>query len=174
MQRLEVDKSVAASINGMLFLGTLLGGPLMGRWSDRLGQRLLPMKAGMSGALVVLLIILYLPVSAGVMTLLFALLGFFTSAQVISYAYVAESQPAYMTATAVSVVSICTQGGYVLYQNLFSQLLSWHGGVHYVAGIPVYSLGDYHMAALMLPIGLCVALCLMKGLKETYCRAAHE
>jgi MFS family permease len=171
MERLDISKELAASINGMLFLGTILGGPLMGRWSDRLGIRLLPMRVGAIGALFVLLVVLYVPCSPWVMYVLFFALGFFTSAQVISYAYVAESHPHSMTATAVSLVSICTQGGYVVFQNLFSHILLWHGQNHAQVPAMAYALADYQVAAIMLPIGLVIAWFLLLRLRETYCHS---
>jgi hypothetical protein len=67
-------------------------------------------------------------------------------------------------------VSVFTQAGYIVYQNIFSWLLLWRGGVMMVQGLPVYSLADYHVATLILPAGLCVALLVVSGLKETYCR----
>ncbi|OGV26597.1 MAG: MFS transporter [Legionellales bacterium RIFCSPHIGHO2_12_FULL_37_14] len=164
MARLDISKELAASINGMIFLGTIFGGPLMGRWSDKLGERLVPMRFGALGALITILIILYLPLAPLVMYILFFALGFFTSAQIISYAYVAETQPASMTATAVSLVSLGTQIGYIIFQNLFSQILLLHS-----QRPGVYQLGDYQTAAIMLPIGLIFAFILLIKLKETYC-----
>lgn len=173
MQRLGVTKEEAAMVNSMLFLGAIIGGPLIGWCSDRLGVRVLPMKLSVWAALITVLGILYLPVSLGGMALLFFLLGFFTAAQVISYALVAESSAPAMTATAVSVISIVTQGGYILYQNAFSALLSWHGEMRMMDGVPVYSFGDYQWAALILPVGLIIALLVIMRLKETYCRQAQ-
>ena len=170
MQRLGVSKEDAAMVNSMLFLGAIIGGPLIGWCSDKLGLRILPMKMGAWASLAVLMLILYLPVSLSIMAILFFLLGFFTAAQVISYALVAESSPPAITATAISMISILTQGGYILYQNVFSGLLLWHGEVRFVGGLPVYSLGDYQLAALMLPLGLVLALFVLSKLKETYCR----
>ena len=174
MQRLGVDKSDAAMVNSMLFLGAIIGGPLVGWCSDRLGLRVLPMKLGALASLLTFLAILYLPVSLGLMAILFFLLGFFTAAQVISYALVAESSSPAMTATAVSIVSIMTQGGYIVYQSIFGRLLLWHGGMHMVDGVPVYSLGDYQTAAMILPLGLGIALFVTLNLKETYCRQSQE
>ncbi|ETO92441.1 MFS transporter [Legionella oakridgensis] len=170
MQRLGVSKEEAAMVNSMLFLGAIIGGPLIGWCSDKLGLRVLPMRIGAIASLLTILGILYLPVSLGMMTVLFFLLGFFTASQVISYALVAESSSPTMTATAVSLVSILTQGGYIIYQNLFSLLLVRHGGMNMVDGAPVYSFGDYQAAATILPLGLCIALLVLFKLKETYCR----
>ena len=75
-----------------------------------------------------------------------------------------------MTATAVSVISILTQGGFLIYQNLFSILLTNHGGMHLINGVPVYQLEAYQHAAIILPVGLLIAFLLLFGLKETRCR----
>lgn len=174
MQRLQVNKEDAAMVNSMLFLGAIIGGPVIGWCSDKMGLRITPMKYCALLSLIVFLAILYLPVSLGMMAVLFFLLGFFTSAQVISYAWVAESSLQSMTATAVSIVSIITQGGYILYQNVFSMLLLWHGEMHHEDGVPVYSLGDYQMAATILPLGICLALLVITKLKETHCRHVVE
>ena len=170
MQRLGVSKEEASMVNSMLFLGAIIGGPLIGWCSDKLALRILPMKVSAMASLLVILGILYLPVSLGLMAFLFFLLGFFTAAQIISYALLAESSPPQMTATAVSIVSILTQGGYIVYQNLFSMLLIRHGGMQMVNGVPVYSFGDYQTAAMIIPLGLALALYTVFRLKETHCR----
>ncbi len=169
MQRLGVSKEEAAMVNSMLFLGAIIGGPFIGWCSDKLALRIMPMKVGAIASLVTILAILYFPVSLGLMAVLFFLLGFFTAAQVISYALVAESSSPKMTATALSIVSLVTQGGYIVYQNLFSAILQWHGGVQVVNGVPVYSFADYQAAALIIPLGLALALYNIYSLKETHC-----
>jgi MFS family permease len=169
-QRLGVSVQQASLVNSLLFLGAIIGGPVIGAFSDKSGFRIGPMKAGVLISLVTLMAILYLPVTYPVMMVLFFLLGFFTSAQVISYALVAESSAPALTAMAVSVVSILTQGGYIVYQNMFTALLIHHGGVNVVDGVPLYTLDAYHYAATILPVGLLVAFLLLFALKETYCK----
>lgn len=173
-QRLGVSSEQASMVNGMLFLGAIVGAPLVGWLSDKMGLRILPMKAGVLASMLTLLGVLYLPVSLSTMAVLFFLLGFFTSAQVISYALVAESSSPMMTATAVSVISILTQGGYLVYQNLFSSLLTNYGGMHLINGVPVYLLDAYQHAAIILPVGLFIAFLLLFGLKETHCRQVEN
>lgn len=170
VQRLGVSKEEAAVVNTMLFLGAIIGGPVIGWISDKLCLRIAPMKIGGVASLLVVLLMLFAPVSLATMKVLFFLLGFFTAAQVISYALVAESNSPLVTATAVSVVSILTQGGYVIYQNIFSVLLMSHGQMQLLNGVPTYSLADYQYAALIFPLGLVIALAVLFGLKETHCR----
>ncbi|MBA2653393.1 MAG: MFS transporter [Tatlockia sp.] len=170
VQKMGVAKEEAAVVNTMLFLGAILGGPLIGWCSDKLGLRVLPMKVGAVASFVTMLAVLFVPVSLPMMKVLFFLLGFFTASQIISYALVAESSSFLMTATAVSVISILTQGGYILYQNLFSYLLTQHGEMQMIHDVPTYSLGDYQYAALIFPLGLIIAFLVLFGLKETHCR----
>ena len=174
MQRLNVPQDDASMINGMLFLGAMLGGPLVGLFSDKLGRRLFPMQLGALVSFVIVLGILYAPVSFAMMGLLFFLLGFTTGAQVISYVLVAESARPVMIATAMSVVSILTQGGYMVYQNLFSSILVRCGGVEMVQGTPVYPLASYQTAALILPAAFLLSVVVVFGLKETFGKPQHE
>lgn len=170
IQRLGVTKEEAAVVNSMLFLGAIIGGPFMGWVSDKMGLRVLPMKIGAIASIATVLAIMYLPVSLSLMGALFFLLGFFTASQVISYALVAESSPPAMTATAVSLISILTQGGYIVYQNIFSTLLAHSGNMNMVNNVPVYALQAYQNAALLFPLGLSLALFLIFKLRETHCR----
>jgi MFS family permease len=174
MQRLDIVKEDASLINSMLFLGAIVGGPLMGWISDKWGVRIPPMRFGACASLITVLAILYLPVTYWMMLILFFLLGLLTASQVISYALVAESNSSAITATAVSIVSILTQSGYVLYQNIFSMLMLHHGEMHMVNGLPIYSLNDYQYAAIILPLGLVGALIIVWGLRETHCRRIHD
>ncbi|MFT4058059.1 MAG: MFS transporter, partial [Legionella sp.] len=173
-QRLEITSAQGAMVNSMLFLGAIIGSPFVGWISDKMGVRILPMKIGVLASLFTLLAILYVPVSLSWMAVLFFLLGLFTSTQVISYALVAESSSPMMTATAVSVISILIQGGYIVYQNLFSYLLTRHGGEQLINGTPIYLLDAYQHAAIILPLGLLIALLMLLGLKETHCQQVEE
>lgn len=173
MQRLGATQAEASWVNGMLFFGAMLGGPLFGFFSDKLGRRLFPMKLGALFSLVTVLCILYAPVSASFMAVLFFLLGLVTAAQVISYVLVAESSLPVMVATALSVVSLFTQGGYLVYQNIFSKILVKCGGVELIGGTPVYPLASYQIAALILPAAFLISLMLTFGLKETFGRHQH-
>ncbi len=170
MQRLNVSQPEASMVNGMLFLGAMLGGPLLGFFSDKLGRRLFPMRLGALVSLGVVLLILYAPVSLSLMGFLFFLLGLTTMAQVISYALVAESTSPVMIATLMSVVSILTQGGYTVYQNIFSSILVRTGSVELIEGTPIYPIASYQNAALMLPAAFLISFVLVFFLKETFAK----
>ena len=168
-------RTEASLITSMIFVGTIIGGPLIGWYSDRIGVRKKPMIIGNLAAMLVMMLILYIS-SASLPTwlVLFFLLGFFTSAQVVSYPLVAENNSLAFTATAVSVVSIMTMGGYIVYQNLFASLLQYAWtGAYSSAGVALYSAANFHHALLIIPYGFIIALLAVFFLKETHCRRKY-
>jgi len=168
VQRLAITQDKAAMINGMLFLGAMLGGPLLGFWSDKISLRLLPMKVGALASLIIALGILYAPVSVTLMSVLFFLLGLTTSSQVISYPLVAERSQPMLVASSIGLVSMILQGGYIVYQNIYSSVLIRHGSMQMVQDTPIYSLDGYQMATLILPVSFFIAFLAIFGLKETH------
>ncbi len=168
IQRLHVTQDVAAVVNGLLFLGAMVGGPLIGWWSDRLGSRLKPMRVGALLSLLLMLAVLYAPVAPWGMGILFFLMGLTTSSQVISYPLVAEKSEPGVIASSISLVSILLQGGYIVYQNLFSMVLVYWGDVQFVDGVPVYSFAAFQAATLILPLSFLLAFFLVGRLKESY------
>lgn len=168
VQRLGVSQDTAAMINGMLFLGAMLGGPLIGFWSDKIGRRLLPMQVGALVSCAIALAILYLPVTVVGMATLFFLLGLTTSSQVISFPLVAEKSQPMLIASSISLVSIILQGGYIIYQNMYSFVLMHDSGVQMINGAPTYSLAAYQSATLILPISFFIAFIALFGLKDSH------
>lgn len=165
MQAHHYIRTDASNINGMLFLGTIIGGPLLGALSDKIQLRRLPMLVCTILSMMSVVIILYTPdISVRMMECLFFALGFFTSAQIISYPLVAENSPLSMTATCVGVVSVLTQGGFLLYQNLFSYLLEKQKMSPTALGFSPHA---YQHALMLIPYGFVIALVCTILLRET-------
>ncbi len=156
----------------MLYIGTLIGTPITGWFSDRIANRKIPIFSGTLLALCIVCIILYVNhLSFTTMASLFLLLGFTTSAGILNYAFVAEKNSYSITATAVSVVSVNVIGvGGSIIIPLVGWLLNkdWHGTI--ANGIRVYSLGNYHKAFLLIPVSLIIALLLIFLMKESHAK----
>lgn len=163
----QISRTEASYATSLLFIGTLVGAPFIGWLSDHLKCRRPLMIMGVLLALGIMWLLLSgLSLSYSVILILFLLLGFVTSTQVLSYPLVAEYNPPQLTATAVSVISIMAQGGPVLYQNLFGSWLEsgWDGKV--IDNVPFYSTADYHHALWIIPIGFIIALVAVIVLRE--------
>jgi MFS family permease len=164
----------AASVTMMIFLGNVLGSPLAGLISDKMGRRRRPMLIGAVISLLIMLVIIYLP-NPSMLTLmaLFLALGLITTTQVISYPTVAESNPKILTATSVSVVSISAIAGYPISQILFGAIMDWHWDGKMEAGIRVYSASNYQFAISIMPIAFLIAVIAALFLRETYCKSKY-
>ena len=159
----------ASFINGMIFIGTIFGGPLIGYLSDRFARRRMPMIGGAILSLAVMLIIIYIPFNGMWPYVgLFFLLGFFTSTQVLSYPTVAESNPLALAATAVSIISLMAQGGTGVYQYVFSRVLQLTPSIGTINHAPIYAASSYQEAILIIPVGFAIAIVIASLIKETY------
>jgi MFS family permease len=120
---------------------------------------------------VLVLLIIYIPtLSLTQLIILFFALGFITSANVISYPTIAESNPKILTATSVSIVSICAIGGYAVFQPLFGWIMDSHWAGQMQGAARVYSAADYHFAITLLPVMFAVALIAAIFIRETRCK----
>jgi MFS family permease len=174
MQVHHFNHQQATYPTSLIFIGTILGSPFMGWLSDKIGRRKPLMLAGAIVSLAVVLCIIYMPgIGLWGYSALFFLLGFTTSTQVVSYPTVAESNPKMITATAVSVVSLCAISGGAIFQPLFGKLMDLSHDAVIIDKVHTYSLHDYHMGMAILPIAFLVALLAALFVKETYCTPQH-
>jgi len=165
----------AGFVAGMVFTGTIFGSPVMGWISDKLTNRRIPMLIGALLSFVVVLPIIYDPtLSFKMLLLLFFILGFITSSQVISYPLVAEGNPRVLTGTAVSIVSMSVVLGGAVMQPISGWMLDSHWGGQFVNGVHLYSLGAYQHAMLIFPVSFLISFVLAFLLKETNCRRTDE
>lgn len=164
-----VEASYATTL---FFVGVIFGSPAFGWFSDKIGRRVLPMKIGAVLSLIAILILMYtstLPLS--LIILLFFLIGFVTSSQVLSYPTVAELNPSYLTSTAVSIDSICIMASGFIFQPFFGWLMDYASKLRGGAVAGVYEAQDFTMAMLIMPVAFVLALLISFFIRETYCKS---
>ncbi|PIQ43969.1 MAG: MFS transporter [Gammaproteobacteria bacterium CG11_big_fil_rev_8_21_14_0_20_46_22] len=157
------------NITQMIFLGMIVGSPLMGFISDKLARRKLPMILGAILTLLIMLwIILDTHLSIPGLMVLFFLLGLLSGVQVITYPLIVESNPRKITTTAEGLTCMLVMSA-GLFQPVFGWLidLTWDGARNH--GVPVYTAHNFQVAIWLLPAVFLVALCLAFFLKETRC-----
>lgn len=155
----------------MIFFGTVFGSPLAGWISDVMRRRKLPMQLGAVFSIALILGIIYIPASLMIYAVLFFLLGLISSAQIISYPLVAESNLKILTATSVSVVSFTTLSGGAIFPSLFGYIMDRSGDFKIIHNIHVYSAMDYRHAMWIMPLTMFIALIATLFIRETYCQS---
>lgn len=154
-----------------LFLGVIFGSPIYGWFSDHLGRRVLPMMVGAVISFIVVIALMYISgLSLHILILLFFLIGFFTSSQVLSYPTIAELNPIALTSTAVSVDSMTIMWSGVLCEPLFGWILESRWDHTVINGVSQYSVHDFNRAMWIMPIAFIIALFISFLIRETYCK----
>jgi MFS family permease len=156
----------ASNIMSLILIGSMLGGPLFGFYSDKLGRRKPIMLLGAIGSLCTMqLLMLVTNSSYSALSCIFFTIGLFSSSQIIAYPLIAESNGAKNTGIAIAIASIIITGLGGFAQVLFGILLQYHAGVmeqHFVSA-------DFQYAIIMLPIAAAIACFILLGMDETYC-----
>lgn len=161
----------ASTVSSMLFLGTLIGAPIVGWISDKIKLRKLPMLVCAVLALGFTLFVMFgVHLSFYTLLVLFFAIGLFTSAQIIGYPFVAENSKRIITAMSVSVVNISVQGGIGLFQPFFGYLMDRHMlmRVHYISDH--FTAGDFRWSMWIFPIGFLIAILCVLCVRETHCK----
>jgi MFS family permease len=164
----NLAKIDATNATTMLFIGMMIGSPLSGIISDKLGKRKLPMLAGAILTLLALLIIMFAPtmpplVIAGE----FLFIGLVMGAQVLGYPVIAESNLHSITATASSLGSTVVMAGGML-MPIFGQLLDLDG----IKEIHTYA--DFTRANSLMLGGVIIAMIAALLIKETNCKQLQK
>jgi len=155
----------ATAVVAMLFLGAIAGSLFFGWCSDLLRSRRLPMIGAALGGFGTLAAILYVPgLPLGVLRGLLALLGFFCSAHIISYAVAHDISPPTRAGFALGFLNTCYYGGSALSQPLVGWLLDWHCP----GGLAVCQGSDFRFAFSAVLVLLAVAVLAAVFLPETH------
>lgn len=167
----DISKIHASEVSSMLFVGTMIGSPIMGWFSDKIQMRRPPMLIGALVSFALVAIVIFIPnLSFSTLFWLFLAIGFFTSAQIIGYPLVAENSLRVITAMSVSVVNISVQGGNAIFQPFFGYLLDRHMLARAHAISTNFMPSDFDWALWIFPIGFILAILIVFLLPETRCK----
>ncbi len=156
----------ASNIMSLILMGSMIGGPLFGLVSDKLGRRKPVMFFGAIGSLsTMVLLVMFSDLSFTALSCLFFMIGLFSSSQIIGYPLISESNHSNNTGFATAIASIIITGSGGLAQVLFGALLQHHAGfkAHHFVSL------DFQYAIIMLPIAAAISCLTILGINETYC-----
>lgn len=157
----------ASNVVSLIFMGSILGCPLVGWLSDSQGRRKPLMIIGaLATLLAVLPLFMDLALSQLQLSILFFMLGLFTSTQVISYPLIAESNSTKNTGTATGIASVLIMGGGGVGQVIFGVLMQHHA----IASAQQYTVADFQYAMWIFPLTAVAALLAVLMTRETYCK----
>ncbi|OED40025.1 hypothetical protein AB833_12615 [Chromatiales bacterium (ex Bugula neritina AB1)] len=160
----------AGAVSSTLFLGVMIGGPIIGWFSDALGKRKPIILTGSIACLVSITLIVYGGLhSATLLSILFLVYGLSAGSMVVCFGLVREWNRPEHNATALGLVNMCVVGSGALMQPLIGWLLdySWSGML--VNGARIYNESSYNLAFSTLIATTVFALVCALLVKETNC-----
>lgn len=163
----HLSQITASNVVTMIFIGSIIGCPLAGGISDQIGRRKPLMVLGAAATLLTVIpLFLGVELSETMLSLLFFMLGLFTSTQVISYPLIAESNNINNTGAATGIASVIIMGGGGVGQVLFGWLMQRHASV----ATQHYTVADFQFAMWIFPIAAIAALMAILFTRETHCK----
>lgn len=163
----SIPLAKASFIISMICMGTIVGSPTFGYLSDKTGLRRPWMLFGGITSIATFLAIMFVQNSSeSMLTLLFFLLGFFSSTQVIGYPTITESNPKELTGTSMGVAAVIIMGLPMFVGPLFGYLMDLNWAHTIVNNVPVYAASDFRTAFFLFPLGFFIALAALHFIKE--------
>jgi len=157
----------AAEASSMVFVGVAFGCPFLGWLSDRIGKRRIVMFYGTLICLAAVTAAIYLSVPLWMMFVLLFIVGATSSVYILPFAIVRSITPAASRGTAMGFVNmLCITLGAPILQPLIGYMLRSYGSGKTVAGVEIFSTPDFHLALIVLPMCLIVALIMLLFIKD--------
>jgi sugar phosphate permease len=164
-----LDRDTAGKCASLIYVGWVFGGAFWGCLSDYLGQRNKPMIIATLMTLIITISLIYssslsLPLMKG----LLLGLGFFSSAFIVAFAVITETNPPQFAATANGFANALNTLWGALAQPFIGLILDINSKAPvYKGGERIFSFIEYQQAFMALPICLIISFCFLLFLRET-------
>jgi MFS family permease len=162
-----LQRTEAAGIASLVFLGNGIGGVLIGAWSDRIRRRRLPMSVGAALCVLCTLGYLLLPgLSVPVVAGLVLLSGVGGSSMVLAFASALDHNPRGHAGLTVGIINTAVTGSGALLQPFIGWLLdrAWDGTL--AGGARIYTAEAYTSALLVVPVLGALGLLTLLAIRE--------
>lgn len=156
----------AGNLISFIFIGIMIGSPLIGAISDRIGSRKLPMFISACLVFLTAACIIYSSAPFIILAILFFLLGLLSGAQTMSYPLVLENNPHKIESISLALVSFLVNIIAAISQNLSGWLINWKKDSTIIHGITIYSKHDFKLAFIVLLAGALLSILISTYIHE--------
>lgn len=161
----HIKQIEASNIVSLIFIGSIIGCPIVGYISDLHGKRKPTMQIGaITTFLLVLTLIFNFELSTTYLSIIFLAIGIASSTQVIGYPLIAESNPQNQTGIATGIASVIIMSGGGIAQILFGIIMGNNPN-----NINLSNAGtNFRYAMLIFPIAAFIAFIVTLLMREPY------
>jgi len=168
---LHVRAQAASYYVDMIYIGWLIGSPLHGYLSEKLGSRRKLLLYGSLSSCLVFIPILFFPQNLphGLLATLLFLFAFFSSAQICCFAIARDCVTLSLAATAAGFMNACVMVGGMIVQPVFAYCLNLLSHApRSMHSLPFHTLVDYQIALLMIPLFLLISSVIAYRMQDSY------
>lgn len=162
----QLPKPAAAQLLSLVFIGWLLGAPVIGWLSDRRGRRRPLLIAGTLLSTLTIATVLYLKPPPALVGVLLFLNGVGGSSMILVFAAGREHNTEQARGAALGLINTCVVASGALFQPLIGALLDWRWQGAVSDGVRLYGVAAYDIALLALPLGAVLGFVLALLLRE--------
>ena len=160
----HLSAATSSFIVSLMFIGVIIGSPLVRSLSDKFQSRKLFMLLGAVITLILSLSIVYIAIkSAVILSIIFLLLGLASSVQSLGYTVVSENNPLHRIGVAMSFTGMTVMCGGALLQPYIGRLLD-QNRLGAAENVLQYGAVDFQHAFTVFPISFTIALLLVLAL----------
>jgi MFS family permease len=171
----QLSNETAGYLYILLWLGLGIGSPLVGWWSDYLGQRKLPFYVCfIIGVIAGILFMLAPSLPLWVIGIVLFFLGFAASLQSLTFGIAKDLIPHRHFVAASGLINLAAVFTGVVSQPLIGYLVDWHARSRGVL-THNYNVSDYQLGFIIVPLILLFGLIITwRCLPETHCKPVYE
>ncbi len=164
---MHINAESASYYIDMIFLGWFVGSPFHGYLSEKLKSRRQLLLYGCAASIIAFMPVILFPqyLSHWMLATLLFLFAFFSSCEIACFAIASDLVELRLTATAVGFMNACVMVSGMIVQPLFAYCLNLLSSDHLIVH---YSVRDYQIALLIIPLFLIVAFVLSYRMKDSY------
>lgn len=166
------SRETSAFIISMIWIGLAAGSPLIGKLSDKLKRRKMPLIFASILGIFASSLILYFSISSKLyLCILFFCIGLASAGQSLSFAVISEHVPRKLHATAIGL----NNSSITFFASFIPPIVSVLIQAASPDGAKVFSEQAFKFGFLVIPSIYFLSLIIVSvGIKETYCRQQHE
>ncbi len=161
----------AAMLNGLIFIGWIIGGPIIGWQSDKLGKRKPLMMLTNLLLFICLSIIVFVPnlpiIGLGCLLLF---MGMVNSGVSVAYTLSTEINISAVSGTSLAFANMASVILGAMMLPIVGLILDNVDIVSYIDNVPVYSVQAFQYAFLPLIVGLACGMLVVMMIKDTHCK----
>ncbi|HJO95511.1 MAG TPA: MFS transporter [Victivallales bacterium] len=165
-----IEFSEAINVMRFVFIGWIFGCPIIGKLDDLLKRHKLLMMAGLLSTLIFFCIFVYVNSNINTARILLFLIGFFSSAQIISFRIAIESNPIHFKGSVIGVTNFII----FLWTAILIPVFGYYFE-HVLLNDSDFNLvKDYRDTMILVPLALVIAIILLLFVRKKYYRRTDK